>query len=222
MTGISAVAVACYCARHRTIRGPIVLAFISFAVFHVCMATATASSNNAVWGYPVILGLGMGLALTCIVTVAQLSTPPDLIAIATGLLFALRSLGGSVALAVYTAIFNSVLHNHMASEVPAAVVPLEFDPRHMAELVCALQSNNVSLAMQVPTATPDIVSAALHGSQLTYLTAFRSSWIAAAVFAAATALAACFIVNPENAFTADADAPLAHESHSSEVSVSRV
>jgi hypothetical protein len=34
MTGISAVAVAYYCARPGTIRGPIVLAFISFAVFH--------------------------------------------------------------------------------------------------------------------------------------------------------------------------------------------
>jgi hypothetical protein len=117
----------------------------------------------------------MGLALTCIVTVAQLSTPPDLIAIATGLLFALRSLGGYVALAVYTAIFNSVLRNHMASDVAAAVVPLGFDPQRMADLLGALQSNNFSLTMQVPTATPDIVSAALHGSQLAYLAAFRSS-----------------------------------------------
>lgn len=64
----------------------------------------------------------MGLALTCIVTAAQLSTPPELITIASGSIFALESLGGSVALATYTAIFNSISSKHLQANVAAAVV----------------------------------------------------------------------------------------------------
>ena len=64
------------------------------------MASAGTGSSTAVWCYPIIIGLGLGFSLTCLVTIAQLSTPPALIAITSGLLIAIRSLGGAVGLAI--------------------------------------------------------------------------------------------------------------------------
>jgi hypothetical protein len=64
------------------------------------MAAATASSAQAVWGYPVLLGIGVGICLTCLVSIAQLSAPPALIAITSGLLISIRSLGASISLGI--------------------------------------------------------------------------------------------------------------------------
>jgi len=64
------------------------------------MAGATLSSSVAVWVYPAILGIGIGFSLTCLVAVAQLSTPPELISTTSGLIISIRSLGGSVALGI--------------------------------------------------------------------------------------------------------------------------
>lgn len=64
------------------------------------MATATKTSSVAVWGYPVLLGWALGMTLITLVTVAQLSTPPELIATASGLVISVRSLGGTVGIAI--------------------------------------------------------------------------------------------------------------------------
>lgn len=64
------------------------------------MATTDLSSSAAVWGYPVFLGIGLGWSLTYLVTAAQLSAPPHLIAITSGIMLAVRSFGGPVALAI--------------------------------------------------------------------------------------------------------------------------
>lgn len=66
------------------------------------MASANLSSSSAVWGYPVFLGIGLGWSLTYLTAVAQLSTPPHLIAITSGILLAIRSFGGAIGLAICT------------------------------------------------------------------------------------------------------------------------
>ena len=73
------------------------------------MTSVTSGSSTAVWIYPIIIGLGIGFSLTCLVTIAQLSTPPGLIAITSGLIIAIRSLGGSVGLAICEWICLSIL-----------------------------------------------------------------------------------------------------------------
>ena len=100
--GLSAVLAGLYCSTTKNVRWPTVVAFVSMIIFFVLMATATpsATSSRNVWGYPVFLGLGLGICLCALVTVAQLSTPRELIAITSGLMIGMRSLGGSVGLAI--------------------------------------------------------------------------------------------------------------------------
>ncbi|PHH92706.1 hypothetical protein CDD83_5943 [Cordyceps sp. RAO-2017] len=74
-----------YCDITRRVRWATVLAFVIFVVFFSCMAIADRHSNTAVWGYPVLLGFALGITLTTLVTVCQLSPAPELIAIASGL-----------------------------------------------------------------------------------------------------------------------------------------
>jgi MFS family permease len=96
----AAIACGVYCSITKKIRWITVASFLIFVVFFACMANTDATSSQAVWGYPVFLGFGLGLSLCVLVTVAQLSTPPELIAITSGLVIGIRSLGGSVGLAI--------------------------------------------------------------------------------------------------------------------------
>jgi MFS family permease len=97
---ISSALAGAFCSRTKMIRIPTVIAFCFFTLFFILMATANPGSSKAVWGYPVFLGMGLGICLCALVTAAQLSTPRELIAITSGLLISIRSLGGSIGLAI--------------------------------------------------------------------------------------------------------------------------
>ena len=106
MYALSAVLAGAFCSSTKKVRIPTVIAFCFMIIFFICMATATPGSSNPVWGYPVFLGIGLGIALCALLTIAQLSTPPELIAITSGLMIGVRSFGGSVGLAICESIFN--------------------------------------------------------------------------------------------------------------------
>ncbi len=97
---ISAILAGAFCSSTKKVRIPTVVAFCFMIIFFICMATATPGSSDPVWGYPVFLGIGLGIALCALLTVAQLSTPPELISITSGLMIGVRSLGGSIGLAI--------------------------------------------------------------------------------------------------------------------------
>lgn len=67
-----------YCYKTKRLRFPAIFAFTCFLAFNICMATTTLGSSQAVWGYPLLLGLGLSTALCALVTAAQLSAPPEL------------------------------------------------------------------------------------------------------------------------------------------------
>lgn len=95
-----------YCAYTKKIRWITVLAFLIFVAFFACMATTDQSSGSNVWGYPVLLGSALGMTLITLLTVAQLSTPPELISIASGLAISIRSLGGTIGIAICEFLFS--------------------------------------------------------------------------------------------------------------------
>ena len=67
-----------YCYKYKRVRLPVMFAFSCFLAFNICMATAGLESRSASWGYAVLMGLGLAVAVTALVTAGQLSAPPDL------------------------------------------------------------------------------------------------------------------------------------------------
>jgi len=84
----------------KKVRWLTVASFVLFVAFFAAMATQGVESSKVVWGLPVLLGLGLGLSLVSLITLAQMSTRSELIAITSGLVIGVRSLGGSVGLAI--------------------------------------------------------------------------------------------------------------------------
>jgi hypothetical protein len=180
---VSSVLAGTYCSLNKSIRLPATWAFVLFLIFNILMANIhVQTSGNNIWGYPVFLGVGLGMCLSPLLAVAQLSTPPHLIATASGLMISVRSLGGAVGLAIYEAVFNHGITTNLGSKVAAATIPLGLPSTSVGPLIVSLTSGDAAAAEQVPGATLAIIKAAALAVQEAFVIAFRYVWIAAGAF----------------------------------------
>lgn len=200
-----------FCTTTKMLRYPIVVGFGSFVVLMICMATANLSSNAALWGYTVIFGSGIGILLNTLMTTAQLGTPPELIASASGLIISTRSVGGSVALAIYNAIFTHTLSTNLGTKVLKAVLPLGLPLSSIGPLIGLLISGTIDGLTHIPGITGPIIQAGGNAVLQSFVPAFRYVWVTAGCFAFVATIAAWFIVDPTNEFNANIDAPAESE-----------
>lgn len=203
----ASMAIGPYVTLTKKVRWATFLAFVIFTAFFACMASATKDSKKAVWGYPVLLGLGMGMCLILLVTAAQLSTPPELIATASGLIISVRSLGGTVGIAIYNTVFNSAI-GHLSSNVAAAAVGAGLPTSSVSQYVAGLLGQNTTELMSTPGVTPAIIGAGADALLDTYAKSFRNVWVTALPFVALAAVAALFFIDPTAEFNNHIDAPV--------------
>ena len=206
--GISTCVTGFYCSRTKSVRLPAVFAFTLFLAFCIAMATATVGSNRAVVGYPVIFGAGLGICLNILMTAAQFGTPPELIATASGLMIGVRSLGGSVGLAIYNAIFTHTLSANLASKVPGAVLPLGLPPSSLGLFISAMTSGQTDALNKIPGVSASIIQAGGNAVKEAFCVAFRNVWITAGCFTFVALIAALFLQDPTADFNMQIDAPL--------------
>lgn len=193
----ASVACAIYSSSFKDVRGPLVASFASFCIFNVLMATIKTGQVAIAWAYPIFLGIGLGFSLTSLVTIAQLSTPPNLVAVATGLIIAARSLGGSIGLGIFTAILNSAIAGKLPAKIAAAVVPLGLNPQALPLFIGALAAHNDAALFAVPGVSPQIIGAGVQALQQAYLESFRGVWIAAAVVSFVTMIGTSLLISQE-------------------------
>lgn len=185
---IATIATGLYVSRTKTLRTPLVFAMVSFTTFNATMASLNSSTRWNGVGFAVFLGLGLGVALNTLVVAAQLSTPPELIAVASGLMIGMRSAGGTVGLSIYEAVFSNTLDKQLPLKVLAETVPLGFNPEYTGLLLGGLTTGNQTLLNGIPDITPQIIRAGGLGVKETYTLGFRYVWIAAGAFAAFAAI----------------------------------
>lgn len=200
-----------YCTWTKAIRFPVMVGFGFFTIFMVAMSTAKVGSNTAVWGYTVLFGSGLGILLNTLMTAAQLGTPPELIASASGLMISTRSVGGSVALAIYNAIFTQELSKKLASKVPAAIIPLGVPPSSIGPFIGAMTSGQTDGLTQIPGVTPEVIGVGGNAVLQSFAIAFRYVWVTGACFSFVALITAFFILDPKAEFNTHIDAPAESE-----------
>ncbi|KAK4891827.1 hypothetical protein LTR27_009679 [Elasticomyces elasticus] len=195
-----------YVSRTKTVRVPLIFATMCVTIFFAAMTSLNLATRWNPVGFAVLLGVGLGSALNTVIVTAQLSTPPELIALASGLMIGMRSTGGTVGLSIFQAIL-SVL-KELPGKVISQVIPLGLDAQYLEALLTGLATHNASQIQSIPGMTPRIVEAATVGVKEAYMTSFRNVWIAAAAFAAVAMLLSCLIRDDKGEFNARIDAPL--------------
>ncbi|MCJ1472619.1 hypothetical protein MMC13_001268 [Lambiella insularis] len=157
------------------------------------------------------MGISLGTALRGLITVAQLSTPPELLSITPGLMFATRSFGGTVGLAIYAAIFNSTLSDNLPTEVAAAAIPLGLKPGNLPTLIAGLTGGDKPSLSRIPNVNPKLLQAAGLAVQSCYVLSFRYVWATARAFSVIALIVAGFLVDRKAEFTYHIDAPIETE-----------
>ncbi|EWZ52448.1 hypothetical protein FOZG_02217 [Fusarium oxysporum Fo47] len=205
---ISSVIGGLYSTKARRVRPPLTAGMALFVIYFACMATLKPGQLAAMWGYTVLAGFGLGFGLVIAVTTGQISTPPGLIATTSGLILTSRSLGGSVALPVYTAILNSSLSKHLAQKIAERVIPLGISAKDLPTFVSALANNDQRALAAIRGVTPQVISAGVAGLRSAYHIAFRGTWSTAAAVSAVGLILALFVRDPRDSFNMHVDAPV--------------
>lgn len=201
---VSALGAGVYCSWRKSLRGPLVFSFACFLGFNGAMTSVKSTTSPAVlWGLPALLGAGVGISIVALLTVAQLSTPPALIAIASGLMISIRSLGASVAVAIYNAIFNHTFGANLAPKVASATLALGLPESSLGELIAALLARDSAALGQIDGVTPEIIGSAVAAVTDTYVAAFRNVWVSAACFSVVPLICKCAVMSVYWIFEAD-------------------
>lgn len=207
---VGATAAGLYCSKVRKVRWITVLAFLIFVAFFGAMASTDRTTNTETWGFVILLGIALGMTLTTLVTVAQLSTPPELISVASGLIIAVRSLGGTVGIAIYNALFVDQM-GKMPANIAKAVLPEGLPMESLPDFIGALNAHNETALAHVNGVTPEIIGLGANALLDTFAHAFRNVWIAGSAFVALAAVIAAFLKDPEKEFNMRVDAPVEKE-----------
>ncbi|KAI5450883.1 hypothetical protein NCC49_002624 [Naganishia albida] len=197
-----------YSQRFKDLKVLDVAAFIFFAIFFGCMISVGPGSGLGLWFYPIFYGLGLALGLSGLMAAAQFGAPPDAIATVSALVISLRSLGGSVGLAVCTAIFSSKLAHELPAQIAPRVIKLGFNPQYLGALIGGLSSQNIPAVSQIPGITPQIIGAGVAGLKMAFINATKYIWIFGIALSGLAAVLCLFIENLSHEYTAEIDHPV--------------
>ncbi|RDI79439.1 hypothetical protein Vi05172_g10580 [Venturia inaequalis] len=136
--------------------------------------------------------LGTGWTTVALIVCVQLSCSDENLGLATLLLGAVRAIGGSVAVTIYTSLLNNTFTKQAGPTIGKAVVPLGYPESGLAKLIFELTNENISAAAVLPGVTPKILAAARQGLRATWTVGFHKVYFCAASFAAMALVVALF------------------------------
>ena len=128
-------------------------------------------------------------------------------ALTSGLMIAIRSLGGSVGLAVYQSIYEATLTPNLMSKVSNATLPLGLPSSSLPSLLTDLASAQTTAIPSIPGITPTILAAAMTAAKLAFTLAYRYVWVSAGCFSAVALVASTFLFDSKKDFNLHIDAP---------------
>lgn len=191
-----------YIARTRKARLAVIIALGGFMIYYALMAATSLTSEKNIWGYNIFLGIGFSGGILALTTVVQLSIPHELVAPATGLIIAVRTLGASISLVVYNTILNSVLKSKLVPAISKAATAAGLPASNLPEFVPAFLGGNPAQLEKVPQVTDSIIQASTLALKHVYNSGFRYGYASTAAFSAVVVLGQypsnpCYMILPQ-------------------------
>lgn len=103
----------------------------------------------------------------------MLNCPDEDIGVAVGLNGSARSIGGSIATAIYSTILTNKVQDVLPGRVAAAVLPLGLPITSLKPLILALLSGSTAAIEKVPGVTLPVIGAAAQAVKESYAQGFR-------------------------------------------------
>ncbi|GHJ83664.1 hypothetical protein NliqN6_0066 [Naganishia liquefaciens] len=194
--------------KYRDLKILNVVSFLFFAIFFGCMISVSLGSSTGLWAFPIFYGIGLACGLAGIMAAAQFGAPPDAIATVSALVISFRSMGGSIGLAVCTAIFSSKLSTELGKQIAPRVLALGFNPQYLGAFIGALASQNIPAVAQIPGVTPQIIGAGVVGLKTAFIQSIKWIWVFGLALSVLAAIISVFIENLSHEYTVEIDHPV--------------
>jgi len=133
---------------------------------------------------------GTGWTGVALLVCVQLDCADADIGMATLVLGAVRAIGGSVGITVFTTILNNEMTKHAGLVVADAVVPLGFNEAYTTPLVFDLINENYAAVLELPGMTPVVFGAAKLAIEESWRKGFHNMYLCSGALAAFSILAA--------------------------------
>jgi trichothecene efflux pump TRI12 len=133
---------------------------------------------------------GTGWTGVALLVCVQLDCRDADIGMATLVLGAVRAIGGSVAITIYSTILNNALTKYAGVYVAKAVIPLGYSITGLEALALSIINEDYTGAQKLPGVTPAIYEAAKLAIEKAWTKGFHQIYICSASFAAASIIAA--------------------------------
>ena len=132
--------------------------------------------------------LGTGWILISLIVCVQLAVADADLGMATLLLGAVRAIGGSVAITIYTALLTNTMEKE-AVKIAIPLVTMGTPLDAVQPLILTLIAENYDLAGLIPGVTPDILQVARDSLKEVWALGFSKVYYCAGSFAAAAVVA---------------------------------
>lgn len=192
----------------RSIRSPLLTAFVLFTGGIVGLATIEPNDSLNAIVFAALAGAGMGGPLVLVIAGVQLSTPHHLIATATAVTTSARAATATVFTAIYGAALTTRLDKYIPSYVVAAAVKAGLPATSLEAFVKALAGNDSAALSDIQGVTPGIIAAGVAALKQAYADGIRVVYIIAAPFGLAAVIGCYFLGDLRSIMNYTVDAPL--------------
>jgi hypothetical protein len=147
----------------------VIIKLISDGLF----TTVTPDTFGRALGLGFMAMFGMGLMLVSLIVAVQLASEDRHLGLATLVLGSIRSIGGSVAITIFTSIMMNTVKKDAGTRVAKKVVPMGAPVSSLKALVTALLGGRAAEALKAPGITPSILKAAAETAKWSWSMAFQ-------------------------------------------------
>lgn len=147
---------------------------ISWQVIWVgCLCTLTPTSKGAGEAFVYLGGIGVSWTIGVCLTSISLAIPHKWIGAATGAANCFRLLGGTIGLAVYSAILSSKISGELAAEIIPAANAAGLPPSSGKAALAAAQVFSANAFANVPGVNSTIISAIRYAKAEAYINVYK-------------------------------------------------
>ncbi|KIX10709.1 uncharacterized protein Z518_01793 [Rhinocladiella mackenziei CBS 650.93] len=140
--------------------------------------------NFAAWLFSTgLLGAGVGIQTTVLQVIVTLCTPDHLIAAAASVSNAVRALGGSIGVVIFSQVLAAKAKTLVPDEIAKRVVEVGLPLSSVPAFVGAILTQDTSQIAQIPGVTPEILAAAAAATRWGYSASFKYVWYSLIPFA---------------------------------------
>lgn len=141
-------------------------------------------------------------------SVVQLSCPPVLMGLATTLLIAARTLGGTIGYAVALVIYENLASTRIGNYLAEAVIPLGLPPSSIGQFIGAYMSHDFAGLAQIPGVNGQIMGAGIDAIKRAQAKCYAIVWAAYTPATVIAIIACCCLKANKDKMNWITEAPL--------------